>query len=215
MLRYQNLPNNAGIILCGDYTTLDDLHTVVHTIVGQSTLRLKDPKNYLMAFAYDVRKAMEKQRETIKPPEHFPEIGVMFGVKMLWPLLLIQVKMLRFKLAFMPSNKRAHAMVFALEDLVESALTNIFPDESGEILRAYERLQLDTEEKIDRVWSRCAQFTQWKRSQRKNGLAELLLSFEFMYDHSIYPRRLEAGMKLPFVLEKMNAMVNESDWIDW
>ncbi|MGV1867608.1 DUF6904 family protein [Rhizobium sp. 23-156Da] len=100
MLSYGLLKNHAGILLIGDYTSLTWLHEVVHDVNDRSPL-VKDKEGSFLGLAYDVRKAYERQREIIKPPKHFEEIGVRYGVQILWPVLMLQQRLLRQSLAFL------------------------------------------------------------------------------------------------------------------
>ena len=94
MLSHRLLKNHAGILLIGDYSSLRWLHEVVHDVNERSPI-IKDKEGWFLGLAYDVRKAYEKQREILLPPEHFDEIGPRYGVQMLWPVLLLQERMLR------------------------------------------------------------------------------------------------------------------------
>ena len=89
MLSYRLLKNHAGILLIGDYSSLRWLHEVVHDVNERSPI-IKDKEGWFLGLAYDVRKAYEKQREILLPPERFDEIGPRYGVQILWPVLLLQ-----------------------------------------------------------------------------------------------------------------------------
>lgn len=93
MLSYGLLRDHAGVLLIGDYTSLTWLHSVVHDVNDRSPL-VKDKEGAFLGLAYDVRKAYEQQREVIQPPQNFEEIGVRYGAKILWPVLLLQHRLL-------------------------------------------------------------------------------------------------------------------------
>ena len=93
MLSYSLLRNHAGILLVGDHTSLTWLHEVVHEVNDRSPVII-DKEGSFLGLAYDVRKALEQQREIIQPPKHFEEIGVRYGVQILWPVLLLQQRLL-------------------------------------------------------------------------------------------------------------------------
>ncbi|MGE6743982.1 DUF6904 family protein [Allorhizobium pseudoryzae] len=82
MLSYSLLRNHAGILLVGDHTSLTWLHEVVHEVNDRSPVII-DKEGSFLGLAYDVRKALEQQREIIQPPKHFEEIGVRYGVQIL------------------------------------------------------------------------------------------------------------------------------------
>jgi len=48
--------------------------------------------------------------------------GVLFGVEILWPVLLLQSRMLRVALGYFDSSKIQQAIAFALEAVIEEAL---------------------------------------------------------------------------------------------
>ncbi|WP_266030930.1 DUF6904 family protein [Brucella intermedia] len=88
MFSHRLLNNHAGVMMIGDYTSLRWLHEVVHDINERSPL-VRDREGAFLGLAYDVRKAYQRQREVLKPPEHDEEIGIRYGVKILWPVLLL------------------------------------------------------------------------------------------------------------------------------
>jgi hypothetical protein len=121
MLSHKLLKNHAGILLCGDHMTLEALHQVVHEVNDQSVL-IEDKEGMFLGLAYDARKAFEGQRTVIKPDKHFPEIGMRYGVEILWPVLLLQCRLLRCSLAYFDSTKRQQSITCALEDVIETAI---------------------------------------------------------------------------------------------
>jgi len=121
MLSYSLLKNHAGILLVGDHTSLTWLHEVVHEVNDRSPVII-DKEGSFLGLAYDVRKAFERQREVIRPPKHFEEIGVRYGVQILWPVLLLQQRLLRQSLAFLSHTAKTQAITYALEAVIEDAL---------------------------------------------------------------------------------------------
>ena len=109
----------------GDYTSLPWLHEVIHDVNERSPL-VKDKEGMFLGLAYDVRKAYEQQREILQPPQHFEEVGVRYGVKILWPVLLLQHRMLRLSLAFLSHTAKTQAIAYALEAIIEEALREDF-----------------------------------------------------------------------------------------
>jgi hypothetical protein len=180
MLTYSLLKNHAGILLTGDYNTLKVLHEVIHEINDQSPL-IRDKEGVLLGLAYDVRKAYEQQEKVIKPPEHLPEVGLRFGVKILWPVILVQCRMLRTSMAFMNTTKWQQAIVYNLEAIIESSLQDDFTTQADVLQERW--MLIDpahpaAEEKLD---SRGAIFCSWSKPERRKRLAGLLTSFDPMY----------------------------------
>lgn len=191
MLTYSLLKNHAGILLTGDYNSLEALHEVVHEINEKSPL-LKDKEGAFLGLAYDARKAYEQQREVITPPEHCPEIGTRFGVQILWPVLLVQCRMLRSSMAFIDTTKWQQAVAYNLEAVIESALEADFGSHSRVLLERW--MMIDPvnpwpEKKLD---SRGAIFSSWTKSERRERLAGLLASLDAMYP-TLYPIWLRNG----------------------
>lgn len=191
MLSYDLLKNTGGITLCGDYTSLRALHEVLHEVNEASPI-IKDKEGPLLGFAYDVRKAFEQERKIIEPPAQFEEIGVRYGVKIVWPVLLVVSRLLRESLGWIDSTKRQQAMTYALESVIEEALRDAFRSEAEDLLRAWRRINAG-DEKIDSLFdSRGAVFCSWSGAQRRKMLHGLILSFDPLYGW-IYGRRAEHG----------------------
>lgn len=187
MLRYRLLRNHAGIMLIGDYTSLRMLHSTVHTVNEKASI-IDNKEGTFLGLAYDVRKAYEGAREVIKQSEDekavgLPDYGVQYGVEILWPVILVQSRILREGLSFFNSTKVHQGMTFCLEAIIEDALVDDFGYETGHLLIEYwERLhgaaQRILEEKLD---SRGAQFCLWKKKQRMDMLVGLIASFDPLY----------------------------------
>lgn len=211
MLTYTLLKNHAGILLCGDYLTLQSLHEVVHEVNEQSLI-IADKEGVFLGLAYDVRKAYERQRQVIEPPAGLEEVGVRYGVEILWPVLLVQCRMLRTSLAYFDSTKRQQAMTYALESVLEEAIGDDFGARAPLIRERWMRLdpaQPGIDEKLD---SRGAQFSAWTKAARKAKLAGLLASFDPLYP-ALYPhwvRGGETGLVSPDELDAWQG----TDWVD-
>jgi len=193
MLQYQLLKNHAGIMLCGDYTTLKVLHEVVHEVNENSPI-IKNKEGIFLGLAYDARKAYEGQRETIKAPKHFEEIGIRYGVKILWPVLLLQSRMLRTSLGFFDNSKRQQAIAFSLESVIESAINDDFGTNGLEISERWLRIDPTHPYAEEHLDSRGAQFCMWSKAERKRNFAGLLASFDPMYPF-FYEQSIRAGIK--------------------
>ena len=193
MLSYSLLKNHAGILLVGDYTSLVALHEVVHDVNERSPI-VKDKEGSFLGLAYDVRKAYERQREVIQPPKHIEEIGVRYGVQILWPVLMLQQRLLRQSLAFLNHTAKTQTIAYALEAVIEDALREDFGAQAGHIIDLWQRLDPAQSEVFDMIDSRGAIFCSWTKAQRKAGFAQLLSSFDPMYDR-FYAMRLENGEK--------------------
>lgn len=193
MLSYQLLRNHAGILLVGDFTSLHWLHEVIHDVNERSPL-VRDKEGMFLALAYDVRKAYERQREILEPPEHYEEVGLRYGVRILWPVLLLQQRMLRSSLACLDHTAKTQAIAYALEAIIEEAVLEDFQSHGKDIITAWKRINLAHPDVFDMLNSRGGLFCSWTKAERKRQLLELLISFEPLYD-SYYTLRLQQGQK--------------------
>lgn len=211
MFTYKLLKNHAGILLCGDYDTLKSLQEVVYEVNDKSVL-IKDKEGSFMGLAYDARKAHEGKRQVLKPPVQMPEIGVRFGVEILWPVLLVQCRMLRASLAFFDSSKRQQAIAYALEDVIEGAIEEVFGSDAKLVLQRWYRIDPSYPWPEEKLISRGAQFCKWTGAQRRANFSGLLASFDPMYPVA-YQHMVsngEVGLVAP---EDLDALA-DTEWPD-
>ena len=116
----------AGIILYGDYWDLKNLHSTFHDAVGDESFD-DQSSDFVLALAYDVRKAYERQRERLNATHFDDETISYYGVKILWPIFLVQVGLLRWMAAFRPTTKSHQADLFRLEACADEALEKYDP----------------------------------------------------------------------------------------
>lgn len=193
MLSYRLLKNHAGIMLIGDYTSLRWLHEVVHDVNERSPL-VRDKEGMFLGLAYDVRKAYERQREIISPPPHYDEMGLRYGVQVLWPVLLLQQRMLRVSLAYLDHSAKTQAISYALEAIIDEALQEDFGAQGTQATALWQRIDPAQPIVFEMLQSRGAIFCSWTKAERKRRFLRLLTSFDPMYD-SYYMLRLQQGEK--------------------
>jgi hypothetical protein len=191
MLSHKLLKNHAGILLIGDYTSLTWLHAVVHDVNEHSPL-ISDREGMFLGLAYDLRKAYEMQRVVLKPPKHMPELGMRYGVQLLWPVLLLQQRMLRLSLAYLPHSRKHQAIVHALEAVIEEALGEDFPDQQAALIARWQRIDPGQPGVFEKLDSRGALFSSWTKSERRKQFLALLESFDPMYE-SLHSMRVRHG----------------------
>lgn len=191
MLSYKLLRNHAGVLLAGDYNSLKVLHELIHVVNEKSPL-VRNKEGPFLGLAYEVCKAYEQQREVIRPPEFFPEVGIRFGVQILWPELLVQSRILRSSLACIDSSKWDQAVVFNLEAVIESALQDDFGVQAAALQEWWERINPLHPWAETKMHSRGAIFCSWTKAERRKRFTGLLASLDPMYP-SLYPMWVSAG----------------------
>lgn len=211
MFSFQLLKNHAGLHLIGSHMALKELYQVVHHVNEYSPI-IKDKEGCFLALAYDARKAYEGQRTVLKPSADYPEAGITYGVEILWPVLLLQARMLRQSLAYIPSTARFQAMAYSLEAVIEEGIRADFPNQSGELLAAYERIDSSHPWAEEKINGRGAYFSLLTKSQRNERLLNLLASLDPLYP-SMYELRFangERGLLSPMELD----CLDDAEWVD-
>lgn len=211
MLSFQLLKNCAGILLCGDYTAMKALHDAVHEANEKSPL-IRDKEGTFLGLAYDVRKAYEGQRQVLEPPELFPELGVRYGVEVLWPVILLQCRMLRTSLAYFDSSKEQQAITYSLESVLEEALGLEFKADAPALLEAWNNIDPAHPWAEEKLNSRGALFCSWSKGVRQKKLWGLLVSLNPLYP-IIYEDYVENGIPELLSPEAMDAW-ETAEWAD-
>jgi hypothetical protein len=214
MLQFTLLKNNAGLCVIGPQITLRLLHQAVHVANERSPL-IKDKDGFFLGLAYDVRKAYEGQNEVIDSvdPSGIRWDKRLWGFKILWPVLLLQAKMLRETWAFVNSTKEQQAVTYALEAVIDLGLKADFGEFASGIQATYEQLPASTPGYEERkIYSRGAQYCLWNAKQRCAGLQNLLSSLDPTYP-TTYEMRFSAGERgllSPLALDSLE----DAEWVD-
>lgn len=211
MLSHQILKNHAGLLLIGDYSSLTCLYEVIHDVNEHSPL-IEEEDGSFLGLAYDVRKAFEEQRAILPPPRDLEVMGTRYGVEIIWPVLLLQQRMLRASLAYLPHSRRHQAITYALEAVIEDGLREDFGGSAREIISRWDRLDPRA---IDQIHGAGGLYLSWKKAERKRRLAALLDSLDPSYA-STYPYR-RAGKEKDLVSpDELNQWEDlewpEEDW---
>jgi hypothetical protein len=174
--------HHTGVTLWGDYMSLRHLHELIHTVVEGSVV-IEDKEGFMLGLAYDVRKAQDGQRLQRKWKES-PEPLVLYGVEILWPVILVQVGLLRHAMGFMPTSKRDQATMFELEYVIEAAIDEAVGPDADELIEWIPRLGAAPYSHLDSVLnSRCVYFIKLPAKKRLQALIPLLESFDPMFDY--------------------------------
>ena len=181
MLEYKLTPHHAGVALWGDFFTLDRLHEFIHHVVQESDY-IEDKEGFVLGLAYDVRKAFQGQRSQDYRGHSEDDRCRVYGVEILWPILLVQVGVLRQAMAFMPTNKLDHAIMFELEHVVESAVRAAMPITADEVIHRIRCIGSASYMHLDSVLdSRSRYFIEVPPKQRLKVLPKLMETFDPMY----------------------------------
>lgn len=174
--------HHTGLTLWGDYLSLRHLHELIHTVVEGSVV-IEDKEGFMLGLAYDVRKAQEGQRLKRKSKQS-PDTLVLYGVEILWPVILVQVGLLRHAMGFLPTSKRAHATMYELEYVIEAAIDEAVGTAAEEITEWIPRLGAAPYPHLESVLtSRCVYFIKLPARKRLQALLPLLESFDPMFDY--------------------------------
>lgn len=205
MLTHKPLKNAAGIALFSDYLSLKRVHRVLHDVNERSPL-IRNKEGFFISLAYDLRKAYEGQRRKQKPDRLYPEIGLRFGVEVLWPAVMVQSRQLRDSLAFLDHSKEHQIVAYELEYVIEQALEAEFRQNAPEIRRQWDRLDTRHPYAEEHAETRAAQFAAWSKSERIAGLPGLLSSLDPMYptNYSIWLRNGAAHLVSPHEYDAWN-----------
>lgn len=191
----------------GDYETLKDLHEVIHDVNARSPI-VRNKEGVFLGLAYDVRKAYEGERKKMKPPRSYPEIGPRFGVEILWPVLLVQARILRASMAFIDTDKRTQANAYALEAVIEYALKADFGgDLGGRLVERWMFIDPAHPFPEEKLSSRGAYYCSLTKAERKRQIEGLLSSLSPMYSafYSIWTRNGAKNLPSPSDLD---------EWVD-
>src|SRR3546814_8328701 len=83
-------------------------------------------------------------------------MGTRYGVQILWPVLLVQHRMLRVSLGYLDHAKRHQAITYALEAVIEEGLREDFGSQGQAVIDLWQRLDPVDPAMFDRLDSRTA-----------------------------------------------------------
>ena len=181
MLEFKLTRHHAGLVLWGDYAALERAYELVHRVVNESPV-IEEKDGFALGLAYDLRKAFEGQRSKAFRSNPDGSRCRIFGVEILWPVILVQVGLLRQAMGFMPNNRLDQSIMFELEHVVETALRSADPGRAGELLEWTRRVGLAPYAHLAAVLdSRCLYFIECPAAKRLATLPRLMETFDPMY----------------------------------
>ena len=165
-----------GITLMGDERDFESMYDTVLYMMNEFNAPEKET-NYILALAYDIRKAMEGRRIIYKKDE----LKNYFGVNILWITYLFQIKYLRYAAGYVPTGKRIQSDLYRIEYLTEEVIKNEDPGVFSKMA----------------AWFSIP-FMPWK---------DFLLDYVIHLDYTLYKsssKPAERFKKLPDVIAEMN-----------
>ncbi|WP_345830890.1 hypothetical protein AAGR08_23420 (plasmid) [Pantoea sp. BRR-3P] len=204
MFRFELTPNNGGIVLWGDTASLNELYELIHYIVDESPL-IKNKDGFMLALAYDIRKAREGQRRTDEYLYDYSETYQLYGVELLWPLVLLQAAILRSSMSYIETDKAKLSVMYAFEFVLESALKQLIPERFEDVIKtAKNASNSDFDWVEDNIDSRCCYFINLSPKGRKENLDKILNSFD---EHWVKFTKDKQDIK-------MIGLITNTDW-EW
>jgi len=211
MLEFKLTRHHAGLVLWGDYAALERAHEFVHRVVNES-LVIEEKDGFVLGLAYDLRKAFEGQRSKAFRSDPDGARCRIYGFEILWPVILVQVGLLRQAMGFMPTNRLDQSIMFELEHVVESAIRSAAPDRAVELLEWMRRVGLAPYSHLAAVLdSRCLYFIECPAAKRLATLPRLMETFDPMYEF-LAEHRLAVG---PGIISPDAFTDGDREWPDF
>ncbi|STV60953.1 Uncharacterised protein [Klebsiella pneumoniae] len=210
MLRYELTPNNAGFILWGDSEALNELHELIHYIVDESPLiKVKDGFMLSLAMIFVKHGKVIVVLSNISMIKH--DTYKLYGVELLWPLVLVQSSILRNSMGYIQTDKNQLSVMYAFEYLIESALTESERTTSNDIMLTV-KYASDSDFNFieDNIDSRCCYFISLSPEQRKKQLISIVRSF-----HSLWGKYAREKQDIKMLNEMNNTSWVWPDNINW
>ena len=182
MLEFKLTRHHAGLVLWGYYAALERAHGLVHRVVEESPV-IDDKEGFVLGLAYDLRKAFEGQRSKAFRSDPDGSRCRIYGVEILWPVILVQVGLLRQAMGFIVTNRLDQSIMFELEHVVETAVRAAEPGRADEILEWMGRVGSAPYSHLAAVLdSRCRYFIECPPAKRLSTLPRLMETFDPMYE---------------------------------
>ncbi|CAM7188115.1 hypothetical protein KLPMMM109M2_02280 [Klebsiella pneumoniae] len=135
----------------------------------------------------------------------------LYGVELLWPLVLVQSSILRNSMGYIQTDKNQLSVMYAFEYLIESALTESERTTSNDIMLTV-KYASDSDFNFieDNIDSRCCYFISLSPEQRKKQLISIVRSF-----HSLWGKYAREKQDIKMLNEMNNTSWVWPDNINW
>lgn len=180
MLRYELTKENAGVALWGSPWILRAHQENIHDIAERSPIiENKNPK--VMGLAYGLRNAYKGVHLKDMRDDGDERLPV-FGVEILWPVLIAKVGLLRSSEDHVPTSQMAQGLLFELEETVHAAAEAALPGKGHEVMEHMARIGANTGQIIEPLlYSRACYFISLPPSDRLAALIPVLASLDSGY----------------------------------
>ncbi|WP_338923736.1 hypothetical protein V0M98_36630 (plasmid) [Pseudomonas silesiensis] len=182
---FEKRKSNAGIVLWGDMYELKALHRFVDDIQSKSRLIGNTEESPLWQLLYEIRHAHDRGRRKSTRDWFGEDETPIYGFDWFWTDMLWQAGLLRAAMAFMPTLDRNHqAVMYTLEDVIESSLNVMLPGTGNNFLEASLRIGTSGPTAIYKKGvSRTNYFLTLKPAQRKAQLWAVVNSIDPVWAH--------------------------------
>ncbi|EPU4092949.1 DUF6904 family protein, partial [Klebsiella pneumoniae] len=172
-------------------------------------IKVKD--GFMLSLAYDIRKAREGNRRVEQHQYDQHDTYKLYGVELLWPLVLVQSSILRNSMGYIQTDKNQLSVIYAFEYLIESALTESERTTSNDIMLTV-KYASDSDFNFieDNIDSRCCYFISLSPEQRKKQLISIVRSF-----HSLWGKYAREKQDIKMLNEMNNTSWVWPDNINW
>jgi hypothetical protein len=177
---FEKRKSNAGIVLWGDMYELKALYSFVYDVQTKSHLIGDADESPLWPLLSEIRHAHDRGRRKSTRDWFGEDETPIYGFDWFWTDLVWQAGLIRAAMGFMPTLGRTHqAVMYSLEDVIESALNVLHPGEGNNFLEAALRIGTSGPAYIQTLGaSRTNYFLTLTPSQRKAQLWAIVNSVD-------------------------------------
>jgi len=172
----------GGVRLWDDAWDLREAHRVIHHLTDEGNAGLRGmASDFTLGLAYAFRKAYERARRE-KTLVYFEDKKTIYGAEVLWPVILLQLMLLRRAAGFVIMGAAEHAVLYGLEAVVEGALREFHPEPDA-VTDMVSRVHVSQAEAFGRVTGRVEYFASLRtKKERRDALIPVLKSLTFGYE---------------------------------
>lgn len=202
MLQYDLTKKHGGLVLWGDFPTLNRLQDLVGRVMDRKPFNV-EVESLMMDLYAELRKTYEGRRKTNESHFMLHDVHKIYGAEFPWPTILIQVALMRDAMGYMDTTKLEQAIMFEFEGIVENALRKAFPETANEILR-HAKISVSGSQMTsysEHVRSRMLYFMALPTRDRAKKLHRVMETLNSMYETNFEMGLLHGGGIAPEAFE--------------